>query len=142
MNAPPPTDPTLAPWPMLGRLLSARRFAALFWCQFFSVFNDNFVRNMLAMLILFRLGETDAGPLITLAVGVFMLPSLLLSGAGGYQLSSNCQRFGGGIGVLKTAGVSNDSRQKSGGHIFVKQGFFSGQRLDQRNQNLRSGGGG
>ncbi|WP_091678411.1 MFS transporter [Methylocapsa palsarum] len=68
---------------MLGRLLASRRFAPLFWCQFFSVFNDNFVRNMLAMLILFRLGETEAGPLITLAVGIFMLPSLLLSGAGG-----------------------------------------------------------
>jgi acyl-[acyl-carrier-protein]-phospholipid O-acyltransferase/long-chain-fatty-acid--[acyl-carrier-protein] ligase len=68
---------------MLGRLLVSRRFAPLFWCQFFSVFNDNFVRNMLAMLILFRLGETQAGPLITLAVGIFMLPSLLLSGAGG-----------------------------------------------------------
>jgi acyl-[acyl-carrier-protein]-phospholipid O-acyltransferase/long-chain-fatty-acid--[acyl-carrier-protein] ligase len=72
-----------APWPMLAGLMRARRFAPLFWCQFFSVFNDNFVRNMLAMLILFRLGEQDAGPLITLAVGIFMAPSLLLSGLGG-----------------------------------------------------------
>ena len=47
--------------PMLARLLRSRRFAPLFWCQFFSVFNDNFVRNMLAMLILFRLGESEAG---------------------------------------------------------------------------------
>ena len=38
---------------------------------------------MLAMLILFRLGESEAGPLITLAVGTFMVPSLLLSGLGG-----------------------------------------------------------
>ena len=60
------------PFAMLAGLLRARRFAGLFWCQFFSVFNDNFVRNMLAMLILFRLGETEAGPLITLAVGTFM----------------------------------------------------------------------
>jgi acyl-[acyl-carrier-protein]-phospholipid O-acyltransferase/long-chain-fatty-acid--[acyl-carrier-protein] ligase len=72
-----------APRPMLAGLLRTRRFAPLFWCQFFSVFNDNFVRNMLAMLILFRLGEKDAGPLITLAVGIFMAPSLLLSGLGG-----------------------------------------------------------
>ena len=71
------------PLPMLAGLLRARRFAPLFWCQFFSVFNDNFVRNMLAMLILFRLGEVEAGPLITLAIGIFMLPSLLLSGLGG-----------------------------------------------------------
>ncbi len=63
--------------------LRSKRFAPLFWCQFFSVFNDNFVRNMLAMLILFRLGESEAGALITLAVGIFMAPSLLLSGLGG-----------------------------------------------------------
>jgi len=74
---------TVPPFAMLAGLLRARRFAGLFWCQFFSVFNDNFVRNMLAMLILFRLGETEAGPLITLAIGAFMAPSLLLSGLGG-----------------------------------------------------------
>ena len=74
---------SVPPFAMLAGLLRARRFAGLFWCQFFSVFNDNFVRNMLAMLILFRLGETGAGPLITLAVGTFMVPSLLLSGLGG-----------------------------------------------------------
>ncbi len=73
----------LPPLAMLAALLRARRFAGLFWCQFFSVFNDNFVRNMLAMLILFRLGETEAGPLITLAVGTFMAPSLFLSALGG-----------------------------------------------------------
>ncbi len=71
------------PFTMLASLMRARRFAGLFWCQFFSVFNDNFVRNMLAMLILFRLGEANAGPLITLAVGTFMAPSLFLSGLGG-----------------------------------------------------------
>jgi acyl-[acyl-carrier-protein]-phospholipid O-acyltransferase/long-chain-fatty-acid--[acyl-carrier-protein] ligase len=68
---------------MLVSLLRARRFAGLFWCQFFSVFNDNFVRNMLAMLILFRLGESEAGALITLGVATFISPSLLLSGLGG-----------------------------------------------------------
>lgn len=67
----------------LASLMRSRRFAPLFWCQFFSAFNDNFVRNMLAMLILFRLGEQEAGALVTLAVGVFVLPSLLLSGLGG-----------------------------------------------------------
>jgi MFS family permease len=74
---------SLPPFAMLASLLRARRFAGLFWCQFFSVFNDNFVRNMLAMLILFRLGESEAGPLITLAIGTFMAPSLFLSGLGG-----------------------------------------------------------
>ncbi len=73
----------------LAALLRSRRFAPLFWCQFFSAFNDNFVRNMLAMLILFRLGESEAGALITLAIGVFMAPSLLLSGLGGEMADSS-----------------------------------------------------
>src|ERR1700730_18990470 len=71
------------PFAILASLLRSRRFAGLFWCQFFSVFNDNYVRNMLAMLILFRLGENEAGALITLAVGTFIAPSLFLSGLGG-----------------------------------------------------------
>ena len=68
---------------MFSALMSSRRFAPLFWCQFFSAFNDNFVRQMLAMLILFRLGEGQAGALITLAVGLFIAPSLILSALGG-----------------------------------------------------------
>lgn len=64
-------------------LLKSRRFAPLFWTQLLSAFNDNFVRNMLAMLILFKLGATQAGPLITLAVGIFILPSIFLSALGG-----------------------------------------------------------
>jgi acyl-[acyl-carrier-protein]-phospholipid O-acyltransferase/long-chain-fatty-acid--[acyl-carrier-protein] ligase len=68
---------------MFLSLLKSRRFAPLFWCQFLSGFNDNFVRNMLAMLVLFELGKAQAGALITLAVAVFVLPSILLSGLGG-----------------------------------------------------------
>ena len=68
---------------MFTKLMAARRFAPLFWCQFFSAFNDNFVRQMLAMIILFKLGEEAAGSLVTLAVGIFIAPSLLLSALGG-----------------------------------------------------------
>ncbi len=68
---------------MFLELLRSRRFAPLFWCQFLSAFNDNFVRNMLAMLVLFRFGGKDAGMLITLAIGVFILPSIFLSALGG-----------------------------------------------------------
>jgi len=68
---------------MFLALLRSPRFAGLFWCQFLSAFNDNFVRNLLATLILFRLGEANAGALITLAVGIFILPSVFLSGLGG-----------------------------------------------------------
>jgi MFS family permease len=68
---------------MFTELLRTRRFAPLFWCQALSAFNDNFVRNMLAMLVLFRLGGKDAGMLITLAIGVFILPSIVLSALAG-----------------------------------------------------------
>jgi acyl-[acyl-carrier-protein]-phospholipid O-acyltransferase/long-chain-fatty-acid--[acyl-carrier-protein] ligase len=68
---------------MLGRLMVARRFAPLFWCQFFSAFNDNFVKNVLVILILFKLGGENAGALVTLAGGIFILPFFLLSGLGG-----------------------------------------------------------
>ena len=64
-------------------LLRARRFAPLFWCQFLSAFNDNFVRQTLALLILFRFASADAGSKIQLAVAVFVLPSIPLSPIGG-----------------------------------------------------------
>ncbi len=68
---------------MFSQLMTARRFAPLFWCQFLSAFNDNFVRQMLAMLILFRFGAEDAGAKISLAVAIFILPSSPLSPIGG-----------------------------------------------------------
>ncbi len=73
---------------MFVSLMTTRRFAPLFWCQFFSAFNDNFLKNALAMLILFKVGEagTDAGHggiLVTLASAVFIGPFFLLSGLGG-----------------------------------------------------------
>ncbi len=64
-------------------LFLSRRFAPLFWCQFFSAFTDNFVKNALVFLILFKLGESQAGPLITLAAAVFIAPYFFLSALGG-----------------------------------------------------------
>jgi len=64
-------------------LMSARRFAPLFWCQFLSAFNDNYVRQMLALMILFRFGGQDAGAKIQLAVALFVLPAIPLSPIGG-----------------------------------------------------------
>ncbi len=68
---------------MFASLMGSRRFWPLFWCQFFSAFNDNFVRQMLALTILFQLGERQSGPLITLAVAIFVVPSMVLSALGG-----------------------------------------------------------
>jgi acyl-[acyl-carrier-protein]-phospholipid O-acyltransferase/long-chain-fatty-acid--[acyl-carrier-protein] ligase len=73
----------MAPARMFSQLMRSRRFAPLFWCQFFSAFNDNFVRQMLAMLILFRFGAEDAGAKVALAVAIFVLPSIPLSPLGG-----------------------------------------------------------
>jgi len=64
-------------------LLLSRRFAPLFWCQFFSAFSDNVLRNALVFVILFRIGEESAGTLIALAAAVFIAPFFFLSGVGG-----------------------------------------------------------
>ena len=74
---------------MILSLLATRRFAPLFWSQFFSAFNENLVRNMLAMIILFKVGAENAGPLVTLALAAFILPSLVLSGLGGQLADSS-----------------------------------------------------
>ena len=37
---------------MFTALITSRRFAPLFWCQFLSALNDNFVKNALVILIL------------------------------------------------------------------------------------------
>src|SRR5246500_2401448 len=68
---------------MSTHLMTTRRFAPLFWCQFFSAFNDNFLKNALVILILFRLGGGHSGELIALAAAVFITPVFFLSGLGG-----------------------------------------------------------
>ena len=68
---------------MSQSLLGTRRFAPLFWCQFFSAFNDNFLKNALALLILFKIGGQSGESLVTLAGGIFIAPFFLLSAFGG-----------------------------------------------------------
>src|SRR3984957_16318022 len=64
-------------------LLLSRRFAPLFWCQFFSAFSDNFLKNVLVFLIAFQIGGAGAGPAVNLAAAVFISPYFFLSGLGG-----------------------------------------------------------
>ncbi|ATP11668.1 hypothetical protein BHOIPH791_10750 [Bartonella henselae] len=64
-------------------LLSSRAFAPLFWCQFFSAFNDNFVKNTLVFLIITCSALEYQPSLISLTNGVFSLPYLLFSATGG-----------------------------------------------------------
>ncbi|HZL40579.1 MAG TPA: MFS transporter [Pseudolabrys sp.] len=63
-------------------LMRSRRFAPLFWCQFFAAFNDNFLKTTLVFLILFG-GRADTEALITLASAIFIAPYFFLSALGG-----------------------------------------------------------
>ena len=68
---------------MFQSLMSTRRFAPLFWCQFFSALNDNFVKNALVMLILYHINSEHGGTLTTLAGATLMAPFFFLSALGG-----------------------------------------------------------
>src|SRR5437762_12754302 len=74
------TDPSPA---ASKSLLLSRRFAPLFWCQFFSAFSDNFLKNALAFLIVFHIGGSLAEPPTQLAAAVFIAPYFILSAFGG-----------------------------------------------------------
>jgi acyl-[acyl-carrier-protein]-phospholipid O-acyltransferase/long-chain-fatty-acid--[acyl-carrier-protein] ligase len=60
-----------------------RRFAPLFWCQFFSAFSDNFIKSSLVFLILFHIGGSVGAALIALTAAVFISPYFFLSALGG-----------------------------------------------------------
>ena len=77
---------------MIRSLLVERRFAPLFWCQFFAAFNDNFLKNALLFLILWGASGAavhatepphTANALVTLAGAFFIAPFFFLSGLGG-----------------------------------------------------------
>src|SRR4029079_3403625 len=68
---------------MSDSLMTSRRFAPLFWCQFFSAFNDNFLKNALVFLVLLTIVGPSGESLITLAGALFIAPFFLLSGLGG-----------------------------------------------------------
>ncbi|MBO0753837.1 MAG: MFS transporter, partial [Bradyrhizobiaceae bacterium] len=68
---------------MRFNLLATRRFAPLFWCQFFSAFNDNFLKQALVLLILYKWHLANADGLIALASAVLIFPYFILSAIGG-----------------------------------------------------------
>src|SRR5260370_12928819 len=63
---------------MSSSLLMTRRFAPLFWTQFFSAFSDNFLKNALVFLILFHIGGAGAPGLVTLPAPSFLAPFFFL----------------------------------------------------------------
>ncbi len=68
---------------MFQSLMTTRRFAPLFWCQFLSALGDNFVKNALVILILFKLGEAQGATFVSLAGAVLVAPFFFLSALGG-----------------------------------------------------------
>ncbi len=74
---------------MFSRLMSGRRFAPLFWSQFCSALNDNFLRQSLSMMMLYGVGALAAFDrhtallLVTAAGLVFIAPYFVLSALGG-----------------------------------------------------------
>lgn len=78
---------------MLHPFWFKRHFFPLFWVQFLGAFNDNLFKNALVMLITFRFAESpeQAGILITLAAGIFILPFFLFSAFAG-QLADKYEK--------------------------------------------------
>src|SRR6266436_9060533 len=68
---------------MSSSLLLTRRFAPLFWTQFFAAFSDNFLKQALIFLILFKIGGSTANVLVNLAPAIFIFPYFVLSAFGG-----------------------------------------------------------
>lgn len=102
---------------MTQSFLLSRRFAPLFWTQFLSAFNDNFLKNTLVFLILFKVSVDAGEAMITLAGAIFIAPFLLLSALGGEiadrfdkaRIAERLKRAEIGGAVLAVAGMALQS---------------------------------
>ena len=64
---------------MRTNLMATRRFAPMFWCQFFSAFNDNFLKQALILLVAYKWAVQDHGVTVSLLPGVsWELPGQML----------------------------------------------------------------
>jgi len=68
---------------MIKDLLTSRRFAPLFWTQFLAALNDNFLKQTLVLLCLFKIGGPTGATLGTLATAVLIAPLFLFSAFAG-----------------------------------------------------------
>lgn len=101
---------------MTDSLMKSRRFAPLFWTQFLSAFNDNFLKQTLVFVILASMADKGAA-LVTLAGGVFIAPFLLLSAIGGeladkYDkagMAERLKRLEIGIAAIAVVGIAFSS---------------------------------
>lgn len=67
-------------------LLKSKRFMPLFVTQFLGALNDNFFKNALVILVLYRIAAEQGGNgqlLVTMAAGIFVLPFFLFSALAG-----------------------------------------------------------
>ena len=75
-------------------LLKTKRFLPLFITFFLGAANDNFFRNAMVILILYRIADQtalDGKLLVTMAAGIFILPFFLLSALAG-QLADKFEK--------------------------------------------------
>ena len=68
---------------MQRNLMTSRKFAPLFWTQFLTAFNDNFLKNTLVFLILVQMSAAEGEALVTLAGVILIAPFLLFSAIAG-----------------------------------------------------------
>ena len=68
---------------MVKQLLTARRFGPLFLTQFLAALNDNFLKQSLVLLCLFKIGGPTGAMLGTIAGAVLIAPFFLLSAFAG-----------------------------------------------------------
>jgi acyl-[acyl-carrier-protein]-phospholipid O-acyltransferase / long-chain-fatty-acid--[acyl-carrier-protein] ligase len=68
---------------MIWQLMSSRRFAPLFWAQFFAALNDNVLKNALVIILLYGAVTSHGDALVTVAGAIFIFPFFILSGLGG-----------------------------------------------------------
>jgi len=101
---------------MHDSLMKSRKFAPLFWTQFLSAFNDNFLKQTLIFLILATMAA-DGAALVTLAGGIFIVPFLALSALGGEladkhdkaQMASRLKFAEIGVAALSVVGIAFSS---------------------------------
>ena len=75
-------------------LLKTKRFLPLFITFFLGAANDNFFRNAMVILILYRIADQtalDGKLLVTIAAGIFILPFVTLSALAG-QLADKFEK--------------------------------------------------
>ena len=77
----------------IGKLLTGKRFGAMFVTQFLGALNDNLFKNALLVLITFHLltSGIDTGVLVNLSAGLFIVPFFALSPLAG-QMADAVER--------------------------------------------------